>query len=135
MALSFHPSQRMVLMCDFNTGFQPPEMVKIRPVVVISPKPRRGAQLCIVAPLSATRPNPVEKYHHMLSPDSLPGKFAAKETWAKCDIINTVSLSRLDRVLIGKDEKGKRKYVSKKILEDDFQKIQKCIANAPGFSI
>ncbi|MEQ9178418.1 MAG: type II toxin-antitoxin system PemK/MazF family toxin, partial [Nitratireductor sp.] len=33
-------------MCDFNTGFRVPEMVKRRPVVVISPKIKARPRLC-----------------------------------------------------------------------------------------
>ena len=40
-------------MCDFRTGFKPPEMVKMRPVVVVSGK-RTGVGT--VVPLSATAP-------------------------------------------------------------------------------
>ena len=36
MPITFHPSPGTVLICDFTTGFQPPEMVKRRHVVVVS---------------------------------------------------------------------------------------------------
>ena len=43
-------------MCDFDTGFKAPEMVKKRPVVVISPRRRRSsAQFYTVVPLSTHR--------------------------------------------------------------------------------
>lgn len=45
----------MVLICDFTTGFQAPEMVKKRPVVVVSPR-RRIGQVCTVVPLSSVAP-------------------------------------------------------------------------------
>ncbi|MCB2262482.1 MAG: type II toxin-antitoxin system PemK/MazF family toxin, partial [Candidatus Thiosymbion ectosymbiont of Robbea hypermnestra] len=80
MALTFHPRPGMVLICDFNTGFKAPEMIKRRPVVVISPRPRRSNQLCTIVPLSTTVPNPVEPFHHRMDPRSLPGKLAGKET-------------------------------------------------------
>lgn len=66
MALTFHPKPGMALMCDFNTGFVAPEMIKKRPVVVVSPRPRRSNQLCTIVPLSTTRPDPVEPYHHCM---------------------------------------------------------------------
>ena len=43
MALNFHPEPGMVLICDFTTGFRVPEIVKRRPVVVISPRRRRAS--------------------------------------------------------------------------------------------
>lgn len=134
MALTFHPKPGMVLMCDFNTGFVAPEMIKKRPVVVVSPRPRRSNQLCTIVPLSTTRPIPVEPYHHQMDPRSLPGKFAGKETWAKCDMLATVSLGRLDRVMVGKDRSGKRLYVAQLIVPEDFLAIKRGILAAIGLT-
>ena len=50
MGLRFQPKPGMVLICDFR-GFEPPEMVKRRPVVVIASNPDRD-QLVTVVPLS-----------------------------------------------------------------------------------
>ncbi|WP_366949739.1 type II toxin-antitoxin system PemK/MazF family toxin [Geobacter sp.] len=123
----------MVLICDFTTGFKAPEMVKRRPVVVVSPRPRRNTQLCIVVPLSTTSPSPVEPHHHCLEAASLPGSLAARQTWAKCDMLMTVSLDRLDRVKMGRDKAtGKRLYLSGSVTSDDFRAIQKAILAALG---
>ncbi len=133
MSLSFHPKPEMVLICDFTTGFKAPEMVKRRPVVVISPRPRRKTQLCIVVPLSTTSPDPVEPHHHCLDPSSLPASLAIRETWAKCDMPMTVSLNRLGRVKLGKDRNtGKRLYGSGMVTSTDFKAIQKCVLSALG---
>lgn len=132
MSLMFHPKPRMLLMCDFDTGFKPPEMVKKRPVVIVSPRRRNNNQLSIVVPLSTTKPEQIERYHHCLSPHSLPGKFSERETWAKCDMVTTVSLARLDRIYLGKDRKGKRLYVSDAVLSEDFQAIQRGVLAALG---
>jgi hypothetical protein len=37
MSISEHPHTGVVVMCDYNSGFRLPEMVKRRPVVIISP--------------------------------------------------------------------------------------------------
>ena len=132
MPLTFHPHPGMVLICDFNTGFKAPEMIKQRPVVVISPRPRRSNQLCTIVPLSTTAPNPVEPFHHRMDPSSLPGKLARKETWAKCDMLATVSLERLDRVMVGKEPGGKRIYVSEQVLDEDFESIRQGVMIALG---
>ena len=134
MPLTFHPKPGMVLMCDFNTGFVSPEMIKKRPVVVVSPRPRRSNQLCTIVPLSTTRPAPVEPHHHQMDPRSLPGKFAGNATWAKCDMLATVSLDRLDRVFVGKERNGKRLYVAQSIISEDFLEIQRGILAAIGLS-
>jgi len=114
-------------MCDFRTGFKPPEMVKTRPVVVVSGK-RTG--VCTVVPLSTTEPHPVEPWHHLLDKHSLPLPFQAKPTWAKCDMVTTVSLERLDRVLIGRDTAGKRPYVAHKVNAVDLLAIERGLIHA-----
>jgi uncharacterized protein YifN (PemK superfamily) len=124
----------MVLICDFTTGFKSPEMVKRRPVVVISPKPNRKKQLCIVVPLSTTPPSPLEPIHHQMDPASLPGNLALSTTWAKCDMMATVSLDRLDRIKLGKDATGKRLYVSHSITKADLKAIQQAVLHAIGLS-
>ena len=92
----------MVPMCDFNTGFKAPE------------------------------PNPVEPFHHRMDPRSLPGKLARKETWAKCDMLATVSLGRLDRVMAGRGPDGKRIYVAGRVIADDLRAIRRGVMIALG---
>lgn len=135
MALSFHPNQGSVLICDYSTGFILPEMVKKRPVIVITPRPRRRKQLCTVIPLSTTKPNPIEHYHYLLNPLSLPEKFSQTQTWAKCDMIATVSLERLDRIKLGKDKNGKRVYSNHTILIEDLEAIKRCVLIALSINI
>jgi len=40
MSIKFNPEQGLIVICDFK-GFVPPEMVKRRPAVVISPRLRQ----------------------------------------------------------------------------------------------
>jgi uncharacterized protein YifN (PemK superfamily) len=133
MAITFYPSQGTVLMCDFGTGFKPPEMVKKRPVVVVSPR-RNNAQLCLVIPLSSVEPIPVEDHHHRLSINSMPNSLASTESWAKCDMLTVVALSRLDRVADGRGPNGARKYTAKKITDDDLRSIRSGILSALGLN-
>jgi mRNA interferase MazF len=95
LPLTFHPGPGTIVICDFSTGFRPPEMVKVRPVVVISPR-RRTIQLVTVVPLSSTAPVPPEPWHYRLLPGAYPP--ARGPIWAKCDMVQTVGLARLDRV-------------------------------------
>lgn len=134
MALYFYPNPGMLLMCDFGTGFRVPEMVKKRLVVVLSPRLRRTSGLCTVVPLSTTFPNPVERFHHRMSEQSLPGKFATRITWAKCDMVTTVSLERLDRVLIGRNAVGKRTYVAQRVTGEDLAAIRQCVRFTLGLA-
>lgn len=125
MPLKYHPKSGTIVICDFGTGFVPPEMVKARPVVIVSPRFRRRPALCTVVPLSSVMPDPVEPYHHQLSPGAYPP--ARSDMWAKCDMLATVSLARLDRVKI-----GKRQYATFELPEAELRAIRECVKTALG---
>ncbi len=132
MALTFHPKAGTVLICDFTTGFKPPEMVKKRPVVVIS---KSRQELVTVVPLSTTAPDPVEKWHHVLADSSLPTCLRGKRHCAKGDVIMTVAFSRLDRVKSGQHPTtGKRMYVTHVVNPEDLAAIQRAVLAALGLS-
>ncbi len=133
MPITFHPEQGTILICDFSSGFNPPEIVKKRPVVVVSPR-RNNFQVCTVVPLSSTAPDPIKDHHHLLDPASLPKSLKRKGSWAKCDMVMTVSLDRLDRVLDGKGPGGARKYVVGKLTKSDFRAIRVGILYALGLN-
>jgi mRNA interferase MazF len=121
MSLSFYPDPGTLLICDFDTGFRPPEMVKKRMAVVVA---RKSRQLSIVVPLSSTEPSPIEKWHVEMSLDSLP-KSMCKRCWAKCDMVSCVAMWRLDRIKSGKcPTTGKRLYVAPKITDFDLGRIR-----------
>ena len=100
MAITFYPKAGMVLMCNFR-GYMLPEIVKTRPVVVISPNHLQRPGLCTVVPLSTTFPNPVCEYHYRLVGNPIPGD-RAPEIWAKCDLVASISVKRLDRIRIAR---------------------------------
>jgi uncharacterized protein YifN (PemK superfamily) len=105
-------------------------MVKKRPVVVIS---KSRQQLVTVVPLSTTEPNPVEKWHHELREASLPVSLRRTKHWAKCDMVLTVALWRLDRVRAGKQPTtGKRMYVSHVVCPEDLAAIRRSVLHGLG---
>ena len=118
-------------MCDFNHGFKEPEMVKCRPVVILSF--RQG--LCTVVPLSTTSPYFIEGYHHKLDPRSLPPilKEEKVDVWVKADHIITISLERMDRIRNGRDSKGKRQYCTPFVTQEDFKSIKKAVLRGLEF--
>ena len=128
--LTYHPHMGELLMCDF-TGFKVPEMIKTRPVVVVSPR-RRGsaARLCTIVPLSTVAPNPVLKYHHPMDPKSLPLSLRTAVSWAKCDMLYAVSLDRLSRVRFKMG--SQRVYVRQQILSADLDAIRRAVVLALG---
>lgn len=109
-------------MCDF-AGFVVPEMVKVRPVVVIA-RNRKNRRLVTVTPLSTTLPDELDAVHHEMSRNPLPGREAIT-CWAKCDMLSTVSLARLDRFKIGRGQ-----YVVPTVPLEDFARIRRAVATA-----
>jgi uncharacterized protein YifN (PemK superfamily) len=122
MALLYQPRPGNVVMCDF-AGYIVPEMVKVRPVVVLA-RNRKNRQLVTVVPLSTTAPAVLEDHHHELTTNPLTGNSNVR-CWAKCDMVATVSLARLDRV-----KSAKRQYVVPVLPVADFEAIRQAVANA-----
>lgn len=107
--LLFHPAQGTILICDFK-GLCKPEMVKVRPVIVVSPKLKHRDKLCTVVPLSTTQPYDLMPYHYELHDLHLPYPFDKEVCWAKCDMLYTVSFERLSLFKNGRGPDGTRKY-------------------------
>jgi len=122
MPLLFQPKPGSVVMCDFS-GFVVPEMVKFRPVVVIA-RNKQNSHLVTVVPLSTTKPRTMDPCHHQLSANPLPDK-PHTVCWAKCDMLNTVSVARLDRYRLKKN-----RFVIPQILQPDFEALQRGVAFA-----
>lgn len=134
MAIQFHPEQGTIVVCDFD-GFVPPEMIKRRPAVVVSPRLRRRNGLCTVVPLSTTPPDPVCPYHFKLHvAPTLPAPYNAAFHWVKADMLYTVAFSRLHLPFDGKDASGKRNYDVRVIDNADLLKIQECMLHALGLT-
>ncbi len=79
MSISFPVARSTILLSDYGTGFREPEMVKRRPVVVMSHRLPHRDHLCTVVPLSTTPPPaPNLLYVHELRLDKpLPEPFEA----------------------------------------------------------
>lgn len=136
MALTVHPEIGTVLICNYDSGFRAPEMTKIRLCVVVSPRLKRRDNLCTVVPLSTTAPEPVEEYHHLVTLPRDIHKYEGREKWAKCDMLATVSFSRLtmpyeQRVAY---DSG-RKFISMRLNDDDLQGVRNCVRRALGFDV
>lgn len=129
--IRFHPRKGTLLCCDFSKGFTPPEMVKVRPVVVITPQLPGRAGLCTVIPLSTVEPDTLQPYHHKMDANSLTPKLQATECWAKCDMVYAVGLRRLDRIR-ERDAGGKRVYLTGKLTEPDMRAIEIAVLNGLG---
>lgn len=124
MTLTFHPRAGAVLMCDFD-GFRAPEMIKMRPIVIVSPKHLVRPGLYTIVPLSLTAPDPIKEYHYKLSKDPIPN--SNKEVWAKCDMLVTVCVDRLDRFKVGRGL-----YKTSAVSDEDLAAIRACMRLALG---
>jgi mRNA interferase MazF len=126
MGIKYPVSIGIILLCDYDRGgFQPPEMVKRRPAIVVSPRLPHRDGLCTVVPLSGDQPRYEVDYVVRLELNPpLPDPFSYPVCWAKCDMLATVSLARLDFFHTGRDQYGKRKYLHPKIPAGDLARIR-----------
>ena len=122
MSINFHPKRGTVLICDFNG--RPPEMVKRRHVVVVSPRYRRHTGLCLVVPFSTVEPDEIEPHRYQIPLGRYDFFDPVTPTWAKADVITCVSFERLDRLLLY------GRYAAPQLRPDDLLEVQRCVAHA-----
>ena len=137
MAINEHPPTGTILRCNFDSGFRVPEMVKTRPVVVISPKISVRHWLCTVVPIGTERPQLIMPYHYELTDidPPLPPPYQDGPNWVKGDMIVAVSFERLDFLRYGKDRSGKRVYRYDVLPDDDIRAIRSCVEKSRSYSI
>ena len=109
-----------------------PEMVKKRDVVVIA-RNRHNPRLVTVVPLSTTAPQKQEDYHYLLPKNPRPDGDAGEQVWAKCDMLYTLSIARLD-LYYTRTRRGGRQSVSMQVAPADFSAIQKGVLAALNLS-
>jgi uncharacterized protein YifN (PemK superfamily) len=136
MAINEHPSTGTILICDFSRGFVIPEMVKRRPVVVVSPKISHRPKLCTVVPLSTEPPQFKMPYHYDMGAidPALPAPWHEGPNWIKGDMVYSVSFDRLDLIRLGKDKSGKRMYRYDTVSGEQLRQIRVCILSALGLA-
>ena len=101
MPINFYPRMGQVLVGDFS-DLSEPEMTKIRPVIVVSPRLPFRSDLVAVVPISLTEPRHslpfcyrLSRNYHPSEPDDLP-------CWAKADMVMNIATRRLNGFKIGK---------------------------------
>lgn len=137
MALFHPPKVGAVVLCMFPDELVPPEMVKTRPVAVISPRIPGRHGLVSIVPLSTTEPTPLLAHHCEIPIRLMPKSLQAEavRVWAKCDMLYTFSLERLDRFKAGKDRStGKRLYEVGQLELEQILQIRRCIAAGLGIT-
>lgn len=126
MAIAFYPRAGQILVCDFS-GFKVPEMVKPRPIIVVSPRLPHRSDIVTVVPLSTTAPNHdlpfvvrLSKNYHPMEDDGLP-------VWAKCDMIMNIGRWRLDGFKV-----GRRKWETPQATGDDLAAVRHGVLHGLG---
>jgi mRNA interferase MazF len=134
MGLQYQPEIGTIVICDFQ-GFIEPEMVKRRPVVIVSPRFKHRDRLCTVVPLSTTEPDIIMPYHYKLKLDKpLPPPYNSPFHWVKGDMFATVSFDRLNLPRSHKRVEGKRQYIIRVIDDIDLRCIRECMLHAIDLS-
>jgi len=136
MTLKFPPVLGQILECDYSRGFVPPEMVKKRLVVVVSPRLPHRDFLCNVVPLSTTPPRKDVLYQCKIQlPFAPPRPFSAIYAFAKADMFSAVSYKRLSMPHEARDSRtGKRRYVKIILTPEEMNKIRYAMLHALGLS-
>lgn len=134
MGISYPVGPGAILRCDYSRGgFQPPEMVKARPAIVISPRLPHRNGLCTVVPLSGdTNDHPSAWDVRIEFAEPLPHPFTYSVAWAKCDMLATVSFNRLDLFRTDRDQYGKRKYLHPKVSSEILAQVRTGVLFALG---
>jgi mRNA interferase MazF len=136
MPIQYPVARGTIVLCDYSTGFRPPEMVKRRPCVVISARLPYRDRLCTVVPLSATPPAREAAYQCRIElAEALPPPFEQQLCWAKADMLATVGFGRLDLFRSDRDRaSGRRRYLHPKLTEEDFKRVLECVVHALGLA-
>ena len=136
MALTFHPRPGQILICNFAKGFKKPELVKRRPVVVLTPRIDGRGDLVTVVGLSSIRPDPIRDFHCLLPKASLPmlGEYQDQETWVKGDMIYAVGFHRLNLIRLGtRRPDGKRNNFTARLGRERMREIYGCVLHGLNF--
>jgi uncharacterized protein YifN (PemK superfamily) len=132
MTVVSHPAPGTIVRVDLGQGFKPPEMVKRRPAIVLSPPIKGRQQLCTVVPLSTTAPRKILPHHlEIVFDPPLPQPYAAPSAWLKGDIVLTVAFHRL-RLLFDGKQAGQRVYDVRVLSPDVFERVKDCVRAGLG---
>jgi mRNA interferase MazF len=126
MPLKFFPRAGQIFVCDF-TDFKEPEMTKKRPVIVVSPRLPYRSELVAVVPISTVPPRHDLPFVVKLSKNYHPTDALNPDTWAKCDMISNLSITRLDAFKI-----GRRKYSYPTLAPEDLLSVRQGVIHGLG---
>lgn len=127
MPLKFYPRQGAILMADLS-DFNEPEMNKVRPIIVVSPRLPYRSEIVSFVPISTTPPKHALPFVVKLSRNYNPLEAATVATWAKCDMLLNLSMARLNGFKV-----GRRRWVLPEASPDDLEAVRQGILYGLGF--
>lgn len=132
MTVVSHPEPGTIVRVDLSEGFRPPEMVKRRPAIVLSPPIPKRSMLCTIVPLSTTPPAPILDHHMRITLDPpLPKPYDSPTMWVKGDIVLTIAFHRL-RLLFSRWDGGQRVYDVRILDPATFDAVRVCVRAGLG---
>jgi uncharacterized protein YifN (PemK superfamily) len=132
VTLASHPVPGTVVRVDLSEGFRPPEMVKRRPAIVLSPPVAGRPNMCAIVPLSTSIPRIVMAHHLKITFNQLlPAPYDAHEMWVKGDIVLTVAFHRL-RLLYSRRDNGQRVYDVRVLDHEILERVRTCVRAGLG---
>lgn len=132
MTVVAHPQPGTIVRVDLSEGFRPPEMVKRRPCVVLSPPIQGRKQLCSIVPLSTSAPNLVLDHHMEIGFNPrLPAPYDSPSMWVKGDMVITVAFHRL-RLLFSRWDGGQRVYDVRVLDVATMDAVRRCVRAGLG---
>jgi uncharacterized protein YifN (PemK superfamily) len=133
MPIQFHPKQGTILICNFDSGFKQPEMVKRRPVVVISPPISARPDVCTVVALSTEPPRIKLPYHCKLD-IILPEPWHEGPNWVKGDMLYSAGFHRLELIRLGRNKDKRRIYARVQLSISELREVRICVLRGLGLS-
>jgi uncharacterized protein YifN (PemK superfamily) len=116
-----------IFISDFS-DLKEPEMTKVRPVIVISPRLPYRSELVAVVPISTTAPKHNLPYCYQLSKNYHPMEADDLPCWAKADMITNIAYRRLNGFKV-----GRRKWEIPNLSQDDLDAVRKAVLFGLGF--
>jgi mRNA interferase MazF len=132
LTVAAHHFPGTIVRVDLSQGFRPPEMVKRRPAIVLSPPIPGRQMMCTIVPLSTSAPSPVLPHHMEIEFNpTLPAPYNSPKMWVKGDIVLTVAFHRL-RLLFSGWNGGQRVYDIRILEQAVMDNVRNCVRSGLG---
>ncbi len=128
MALNFFPRAGQIFVGDF-TDLKVPEITKVRPVIVISPRLPHRSELVAIVPISLTPPTHTLPFVYKLSRNYHPQEPDTLDCWAKCDLVMNVAIRRLTAFKV-----GRRQYAYPTLTPEDLAGVRRAVLAGLGLA-